>query len=320
MTLRVVFMGTPEFAVPSLRSLLSTEHVVVAVFTQPDRPAGRGRRLAQSPVKEVAREEHFPLYQPETLRSPQVLDALSSLSPDVIVVAAYGLILPRGVLEMPPAGCVNVHGSLLPRHRGAAPIPAAILAGEHTTGVTIMLMDAGVDTGPILAQASCTIAPQDTTATLTTSLAEMGAALLTDTLPRWLAGEIRPQEQDEELATYAPMIRKEARLVDWSLPAERLARQVRAYQPWPGSVTHWQGEPLKLLRVEAYPDVSEAGCPGQVVRWGEDIAVVTGRGLLVLRAVQLAGKRSLDAVEFARGRRGFIDSMLGLAGGSGDCA
>ena len=320
MTLRVVFMGTPEFAVPSLCSLLASEYTVVGVFTQPDRPAGRGRRLAQSPVKKIASEERVLVYQPDTLRGPQTFEALSKLSPDLIVVAAYGLILPRRILEMPPKGCLNVHGSLLPKYRGAAPIPAAILAGDRATGVTIMLMDAGVDMGPILAQASCPISAQDTTPSLTAKLAEMGAALLMRTLRGWLAGEIDPQSQDEARATYAPMIQKEVRLVDWSLPAEQLARQVRAYQPWPGSVTDWEGTSLKLLQVDPLPGASGSGCPGQVVKWGEEIAVVTGEGLLVLRMVQIPGKRPLEAPEFARGRRGFVGSVLGQSSEGRGCA
>lgn len=311
MAVRVVFMGTPEFAVPSLRCLLANEYGVVGVFTQPDRPAGRGRRLAQSPVKELASEENVNVYQPGTLREPQTLGILKDLSPDVIVVAAYGLILPDSVLGIPPRGCLNVHASLLPKYRGAAPVPAAILGGERSSGVTIMLMDAGLDTGPILAQDPCEIGPQDTTATLTPKMAELGAALLMRTLPQWLTGEICPRPQDEAEATYAPMIRKEARLVDWSLSAEQLARQVRAYQPWPGSVTDWQGTTLKLLEVDPRPGASRCGHPGLVVRVGDEIAVVTGEGLLALRVVQLSGRRPLQGHEFVRGCRGFVGSVLG---------
>jgi len=311
MTTRVIFMGTPDFAVPSLAALLASGYDVVGVATQPDRPAGRGRKLSGSPVKRFADEHGLTVLQPTTLRSPEPLAALSALAPDVIAVAAYGLILPQSVLGIPPHGCLNVHGSLLPKHRGAAPIPAAILAGEDETGVTIMLMDAGMDTGPVLSQATCAIGPQDTAGTLTGKLAELGASLLTETLPRWLADEIVPQPQDDELASYAPMIRKADGRMNWTLSAEQIARLVQAYQPWPGSMTFWNGKPLKLLRVQAHPEEAVDGPQGRVVARGDGAAVVTGQGLLLLEELQLAGKRALPIGDFLRGRRGFIGSVLG---------
>jgi len=249
--------------------------------------------------------------QPTTFRQPEPVAALSALAPDVIVVAAYGLILPQAVLDIPPHGCLNVHGSLLPKYRGAAPIPAAILAGDDETGVTIMLMDAGMDTGPILSQATCPIEPQDTTGTLTAKLAELGAALLAETLPRWLAGEIEPQPQAHELASYAPMIRKADGRIDWTLPAAQIARQVRAYQPWPGATTFWNGKPLKLLKAQPLPQVAVKEGPGRVLAWGDAAAVVTGKGLLLLEEVQLAGRRPLPIGDFLRGQRGFVGSVLG---------
>lgn len=309
MTTHIVFMGTPDFAVPSLAALLRDGYQVVGVVTQPDRPAGRGRQLAPSPVKRFAEEHGLTVLQPTTLRQPEPVAELQALAPDLIVVAAYGLILPQAVLDVPPHGCLNVHGSLLPRYRGAAPIPAAILAGDQETGVTIMLMDAGMDTGPILSQAVCPIEPDDTTSTLTTKLAELGAALLSQTLPRWLAGEIEPQPQDEERATYAPMMRKADGQIDWALPAEQIARRVRAYQPWPGAVTFWEGQPLKLLRARAL--LAATAAPGRVVARGEGAAVGTGEGLLLLEEVQLAGKRAMSIADFLRGQRGFIGSVLG---------
>ena len=311
MTTRVIFMGTPDFAVPSLAALLASGYDVVGVATQPDRPAGRGRKLSAAPVKRFADEHDLTVLQPTTLRSPEPVTALSALAPDVIAVAAYGLILPQTVLDIPPHGCLNVHGSLLPKHRGAAPIPAAILAGEDETGVTIMLMDAGMDTGPILSQATCAIGPQDTTGTLTARLAELGASLLTETLPRWLADEIEPQLQHDELASYAPMIRKADGRINWTLSAEQIARLVRAYQPWPGATTFWNGKPLKLLRVQALPEEAVDGPQGRVVAWGDGAAVGTGQGLLLLEELQLAGKRALPIGDFLRGRRGFIGSVLG---------
>ncbi|MDH7485387.1 MAG: methionyl-tRNA formyltransferase [Anaerolineae bacterium] len=309
MTTRVVFMGTPDFAVPSLAALLSDGYQVVGVVTQPDRPAGRGRQLASSPVRRFAATHGLTVLQPTTLRQPEPVAELQALAPDLIVVAAYGLILPQSVLDIPPHGCLNVHGSLLPRYRGAAPIPAAILAGDRETGVTIMLMDADMDTGPILSQAACSIEPDDTTGTLTARLAELGAALLSQTLPRWLAGEIEPQPQDDERATYAPMVRKADGQIDWTLPAEQIARRVRAYQPWPGATTFWEGQPLKLLKVHAVQGTTVA--PGRVVAWGEGAGVGTGEGLLLLEEVQLAGKRAMSIADFLRGRRGFLGSVLG---------
>jgi len=310
MTTRVVFMGTPDFAVPSLAALLTGGYDVVGVVTRPDRPAGRGRKLTASPVKRFAEARGLPVLQPTTFRQPEPVAALSALAPEVIVVAAYGLILPQAVLDIPPHGCLNVHGSLLPKYRGAAPIPAAILAGDEETGVTIMLMDAGMDTGPILSQATCPIELQDTTGTLTMKLAELGAALLMETLPRWLAGEIEPEPQAHELASYAPAIRKADGHIDWTLPAEQIARRVRAYQPWPGATTFWKGRLLKVLRAQALPEALVEGEPGHVLAWEDGAAVVTGRGLLLLREVQLAGKRPLPISDFLRGQRGFVGSVL----------
>jgi len=311
MTTRVIFMGTPDFAVPLLAALLASGCDVVGVATQPDRPAGRGRKLSASSVKRFAEEHGLTVLQPTTLRSPEPVAALAALAPDVIVVAAYGLILPQTVLDVPPHGCLNVHGSLLPKYRGAAPIPAAILAGEDETGATIMLMDAGMDTGPVLSQATCAIGPQDTTGTLTAKLAESGASLLTETLPRWLADEIEPQPQDDELASYAPMIRKADGRINWTLPAEQIARLVRAFQPWPGATTFWNGKPLKLLRVQVLPEQAVDEQEGRVVARGDGAAVVTGQGLLLLEELQLAGKRALPIGDFLRGQRGFIGSVLG---------
>ncbi len=307
--MRVVFMGTPEFAVPTLERLI--EHFdVVGVVTRPDKPRGRSRAPLPSPVKEVALAHQIPIFQPRTLRRPKNQEPIRAWQPDVIVVAAFGLILPREVLDIPPHGCVNVHASLLPRWRGAAPIPAAILAGDEVTGITIMLMDEGVDTGPILAQRPEPIHPDDTTASLTQRLARLGADLLVETLPRWVKGEITPHPQDDAQATYAPMIRKEDGFVDWSEPSDLLERKVRAYYPWPTVMTRWQGKLLKILRARAHPDVEPSISPGTVIAWGEGAAVVTGHGVLELLEVQLEGKRALKIEAFLRGARGFIGSQL----------
>jgi len=307
---RVVFMGTPEFAVPSLVALLREGYDIVGVLTQPDRRAGRGRKLIASPVKRLAQQHSLTIQQPHTLRDPDAQANLAALTPDVIVVAAYGLILPRAVLDLPSHGCVNVHGSLLPRHRGAAPIAAAILAGDQEAGVSIMLMDAGVDTGPVLSTASLPIAPEDTTGTLTGKLATLGADLLMETLPRWLGDEITPRPQPAAGATYADRIDKRAGEIDWSEPAVLIERRVRAYQPWPTAYTFWNGHRLKILRARA-EEIQETREQGLVIagKVGE-VGVVTGTGVLWLKEVQLAGKRPLPSEAFLRGATGFVGSVL----------
>jgi methionyl-tRNA formyltransferase len=307
-TMRVVFMGTPEFALPTL-ALLADRYQLVGVYTRRDKPAGRGQEVALSPVKEYALARGLPLYQPGTLRKAEPVAELRALEPDLIVVAAFGLILPQEVLDIPRHGCLNVHASLLPRWRGAAPVAAAILAGDAETGCTMMRMDAGVDTGPILAQKAMPIASGDTTGNLTLKLAQLGAELLAVTLPRWLGREIAPQPQDETHATYAPMARKEDGKLEWARPADFLARQVRACQPWPGAYTTWKGQLLKVWRAHAL-HVESAGS-GSVVAWEGGAAVGAGEGLLALDEVQLAGRRPAAMAEFLRGARGFIGSVLG---------
>lgn len=312
---RVAFMGTPEFAVPILQGLLA-EHEVLAVVTQPDRPAGRGRALKPPPVKALALAHGLPVFQPTKLRGDtSLLERLRDLAPQVIVVAAFGMLLPPEFLALPPKGCLNVHASLLPRHRGAAPIPAAILAGDRETGVTIMLMDEGLDTGPILSQAPCPIREDDTAGTLSERLAQLGRDLLLETLPKWITGEIVPRPQDEEAATYAPPVRVADAEILWTKPAERLAREVRAFHPWPGSYTFWQGQRLKVLRARpAEGDVD--GVPGQVVLLEGRLGVITGDGILVLEEVQPAGKRPMAAEAFLRGQRGLVGSTLGACPGT----
>lgn len=307
---RVVFMGTPEFAVPALQALVK-QHDVVGVVTQPDRPAGRGRKLVVSPVKEAALAHELPLVQPQSLGAPEAVAQLAAWRPDVIVVSAFGQLLRSDVLDLPPHGCLNIHGSLLPRYRGAAPISAAILAGDETSGVTLMRMNEGLDTGPILAWAECAIDPDDTTGSLTAKLAELSAALLDEALPRWLAGEIEVQPQDDLAATYCQTLTKEDGRLDWSRPAAYLARQVRACDPWPGAYTQWRGQRLKVLRVQAQPDWQGRGQPGDVIEVDACVGVVTGEGLLLLVKVQPAGKRPMPAPAFARGQRDLIGGRLG---------
>jgi methionyl-tRNA formyltransferase len=307
---RLIFMGTPEFAVPSL-SALADDHQVVGVVTQPDQRAGRGRKLVASPVKELALARRLPLFQPETLRQPEAVAHLAEWRPDLIVVVAFGQILREPVLELPSHGCLNVHASLLPRYRGAAPIAAAILNGETGTGVTIMRMDEGLDTGPILAQAGHPISSGDTTASLTPQLADLGARLLVETLPGWLAGEIQAQAQDDALATYCDRLSKGDGWLDWTRPAAYLDRQVRAFDPWPGTYTTWEGKRLKVLRACALPGWQGQAEPGQVVALEGGVGVATAQGALKLLEVQLAGKKPMAAGLFARGQRDLVGGFLG---------
>jgi methionyl-tRNA formyltransferase len=323
--MRLIFMGTPQFAVPTLAALagaqapgeLAPEGMeIVVVVTRPDKPSGRGNDVMFSPVKARARELGLPVWQPGPLRRAENLEELRRLAPDVIVVAAFGQILRREVLDLPRFGCLNVHASLLPRHRGASPIAGAILAGDEETGVTIMLMDEGLDTGDILSQRAMTIAADDTTATLGAKLSTTGAELLLETLPRWIAGKLSRQPQDEHLATQTRLLRKEDGMIDWNMPAEMLARQVRAYTPWAGTATTWRGKTLKLLRV-APQETEEAQQTsiGQVslqASNGEKALVARcGQGALRLEMVQLEGKRPLSADEFVRGQPGIVGEVLG---------
>lgn len=310
---RIVFMGSPAFAVPTLAAL-ARAHDIAAVFAQPDKPAGRGRKLAAVPVKLWAEEHNAPIYPPRSLRKdPAAVDALRALRPDVIVVVAYGLILPQAVLNIAPHGCLNVHASLLPRYRGAAPIPAAILAGDAETGVTIMRMDAGVDTGPMLIQVREPIRADDTTATLGARLAELGAQAMVETLPKYLRGEIAPIPQNEARASLSPKIDKEDGRIDWSKPAIEIDRMIRAYTPWPGAFTHWAGAMLKIVRAGAGDWAVDERPAGRVVASTNGrVGVATGDGILELREVQLAGKRALPIADFVRGRPELIGSMLGV--------
>jgi len=317
----IVFLGTPAFAVPSLRRLADEGYEIAAVYTQPDRPAGRGRYLTPPPVKTAALAMGLPVRQPESLRDPSALTDLASLHPEVGIGVAYGQILRQEALAIPAKGMLNVHPSLLPRHRGASPIPAAILAGDRETGATIILMDPGIDSGPILAQRSLPIEDRDTAGTLTEKLAPLAASLLAQTLPRWLRDEIHPQPQDHSLATKTPLLKKERGAIDWSLPAMRIWRQVRAYNPWPGAYTTLDGQVLHIW--EAWPLPGKGAPPGTVVALREEqqvglppqadrgaFGVQTGDGLLAVLSVQRQGRRRLAAAEFLRGARDFIGRRL----------
>jgi methionyl-tRNA formyltransferase len=306
----IVFMGTPQFAVPTLEALIDA-HRVVGVVTQPDRPAGRGRELRQSPVKRTALEYDVPLFQPRSLRNAEALDQLADWRPDVIVVAAFGQILSQQVLDLSPYGCLNVHASLLPRWRGAAPVAAAILHGDEVTGVTVMKMDAGLDTGPILAQREEPIRADDTRATLTERLSYVGAELLAETLPAYVAGELEPRPQAGDKATFADQLNKQDGQLDWSRTAVELDRKIRAFTPWPGTFTFWEGKRLKVLEASPLPEWAGDAAPGTVLEVDAGAAVVTSQGALRLEEVQLAGKRAMAMGPFLRGRRDFVGGRLG---------
>ena len=303
----VVFMGTPDFAVPALR-MLHQHHHVLGVVTQPDRPAGRNRQMQMSPVKQLALEAGVPVFQPEKIRRQDAIEELKQWSADVYVVAAFGQILPQTVLDIPTHGSINIHASLLPRWRGAAPIQAAIRAGDAVTGITIMKMDAGLDTGPMLLQRVLPIGQDDTGQTMHDKLAELGGILLLETLPGYLNGEIQPQPQDDAQATFAPRIQKEEGAIDWSLPAAVIERTVRAFTPWPGTYTFWNGKQLKIHG----GCVSEGSAkPGRVIDSQGRIAIGTGDGLFLPTRVQLAGKSAVGIDDFARGYGNFVGSTLG---------
>lgn len=300
-------MGTPDFAVPPLQRLIEA-HDVVAVVTQPDRPAGRNRQLQASPVKQVAKDAGIPVFQPERLRRPEAIEALRQWPAEVFVVAAFGQILPQAVLDMPEHGSLNIHASLLPRWRGAAPINAAIRAGDAESGITIMKMDAGLDTGPMLTQRSLPLEPDETAQTLHDKLSQLGADLLIDTLPAYLRGDITPQPQDDALATFAPRIDKAEGRIDWSESAALIERTVRAFTPWPGTFTDWNGKQLKILSGRVEDGTAE---PGQVVAHNSSIAIGTGNGLFAPAQVQLQGKNAVNVDDFARGYGDFVGSRLG---------
>jgi methionyl-tRNA formyltransferase len=307
------FMGTPEFAVPALNALHGAGHRIALVVTQPDKPRGRGRKVEPPPIQKTANTLGLPVIQPPSLRDEAAMARLAATAADFFIVVAFGQILRSDVLAMPRRGCINVHASLLPRYRGAAPIPAAILAGDQRTGVTVMLMDEGLDTGPVLAQAEWPIGPADTAGSLTEALARLGAALLLEVLPGWLLGVVVPQPQDESQATHCRTLQKEDGLLDWTRPAVHLDRQVRACDPWPGAYTAWAGQRLKILRARPLPAARTAES-GRVLDLEPGTGVATGEGVLELLEVQLAGKGAMDVHAFAQGRRDFVGSLLGNGG------
>ena len=302
-------MGTPDFAVPVLSRLAEAGHEIAAVFSQPDRPAGRGRKLVPTPTKRFAGERGLEVRQPSLLRSEAECAGLASLSPEVVVVAAYGLFLPPEALEIPPLGCLNIHPSLLPRYRGPSPVVSAIINGEDETGVTVMKLDEGMDSGPLLAQARVPIAERETGPELTRRLFDLGASLLADTLDGWASGSIRAMPQDESQATFTPLVKKEDGEIDWTDNAERIKRMVRAYEPWPGTFTYWDGKLLKILGAST---MGSDARPGYVVGLDDGgVGIGTGDGLLVVNKLQNEGRRPSDAQDFVRGYPEFVGAELG---------
>lgn len=305
--MRVVFMGSPEFAVPTL-SRLAREYSIVAVVTQPDRPAGRGRAPKVPAAKQFADQAGIPVLQPDRLRASEAVEQVAGYRPDLIVVAAYGQILPQRVLDLPPHGCLNVHASLLPRWRGASPVQATILHGDKDTGVTIMRMDKGLDTGPILAQRGTPLDPDETGGRLSSKLAQLGADLLMEALPDYLAGELEPIPQDNTLATHAPLLRKSDGAIDLRLAAHHLERMIRAYDPWPGSYLMW--EDRRILIRQARTHLKGGIPPGTIHQVDRLPAVGTGEGALFLLRVQPEGKREMDGQAFLRGSPEFLGARL----------
>ena len=298
---RIVFFGTPAFAIPALKNLLQGPDEVGAVVTQPDREKGRGRKVIPSPVKELALQHGLTLFQPEKVREEAFQEKIKSLHPDLFVVVAYGQILPKSLLKIPKHGAVNIHASLLPKYRGAAPIPWAILKGERLTGVTTMMMDEGMDTGDILLQTEIPIGDEETSETLQDRLALLGAQLLLEIVRGMKAGNIHPIQQDHSKATYAPPLKKEDGQIDWGKEAKEIDRQVRALNPWPGAFTEWNGQLLKIYKGEVREETSER--KAGIVSWvgSNFIEVGTGKDSFLIKEVQLEGKRRMSVRDFLAG-------------------
>ena len=303
---RIVFMGTPSFAIPCLLNLVEN-HLVVGVVTQPDRPSGRGKVLQESPVKQSANELCLPIMQPISMKSETVFKQIEEWRPTVIVVVAFGQLLPESILDLPPCGCINVHASLLPKWRGAAPIPAAIFAGDHETGISIMKLDQGLDTGPVYQQSIHPINRMTTSRALSQSLSELGAEVLANTLPDIVSGTLQPKQQNHELATYAPKIRKSDGEIDWRKPATLIERQLRAYDPWPGSFSKWYDKRLIIHGGR----VQEGNWkPGYVDIFCDSLAIGCGEGILLPEKLQLAGKGVRNTEEFVRGNPEIVGAQL----------
>lgn len=307
--MRILFLGSPDYAALPLRALVGAGYTIVGVVTQPDRPSGRSRAPLPPPVALAARELGLPLFQPPTLRDPAVVAQLAALAPDAAVLAAYGEILRKKVLAIPPLGVLNIHPSLLPRHRGPSPVAGAILAGDAATGVSLMLLDAGMDSGPLLAQRTVALTGAERAGPLTAQLFALGAALLLETLPAYAAGTVRPQPQGDG-ATYTGLLAKDDGLMHWQQPAAQIERAIRAYDPWPGSFSHWRGQRLRLLAATV-AELAAPAPPGTLLVSGGRALVACGAGALELVEVQPAGKQPMRAGDWARGQKPQPGEMLG---------
>jgi methionyl-tRNA formyltransferase len=311
--MRVIFLGTPDFAAIPLVALAQDQRFeLVGVITQPDRPTGRGRQPTPPPVKQAALRLGIPVLQPETLRDLTAVEWLAGLRPDAAVVAAYGEILRRNVLEIPPLGYLNIHPSLLPRHRGPTPIPGAILEGDAETGVTVMLLDAKMDSGPILAQRRVPLPPDARSGPLTKQLFSLGSALLVEALAQYAAGTLKPISQDDTRATYTKILKKADGVIDWGSSAVRIERMTRAYDPWPGAQTLWRGQPFKIIAARPHTGWRGSETPGALLRQQTGVWVATGEGALELQTIQPAGKRAMAAEEWSRGIHALEGQWLGI--------
>lgn len=314
MGLNVVFAGTPEFAAEHLKAVLDSNHTVVGVYSQPDRPSGRGRKLTPSPVKQVALDAGLPVFQPASFKEEGALGELAYLNADLMIVVAYGLLLPQSVLDTPALGCINVHASLLPRWRGAAPIHRAVLAGDGKTGVTIMQMEAGLDTGPMLLKAECDIAPRETSASLHDKLIDLGRPALIEALDGLEAGLLTPERQDPEQATYAHKLSKSEGDIDWRQSARRIDRQIRGLTPWPGAYTQWQDATLRIHAAEAL-ERAPVRPPGHIESLGSDhLYIACGEGVLSIQRLQLPGKKPMSVADVLNARRPVFEQNPVLGG------
>ena len=307
--MKIIFMGTPEFAVPSLREIFNSEHDVIGVVCQPDKPKGRGRVLTPPPVKLFAVENSIPVLQPDKIRTEEFDREIRSLSPELICVTAYGKIIPPNILEIPAHGCINVHASLLPHYRGAAPINWAIINGETKTGITTMLMDEGMDTGDMLLKEEVEIGEQETSAELGERLSEIGAKLLLETINRLTANDLTPVKQDDSIATYAPIIKKEIGLIDWNREASEIINLIRGTQPWPGAYTSYKAKNLKIFKATVSP---ESGHPGSVLDGGsKELVIAAGDKSLSISELQIEGGKRLPVEQFLRGNNLEPGTVLG---------
>ena len=308
--MNIIFMGTPDFAVPSLKALIDSEYDVVGVVCQPDRPKGRGKKMSTPSVKVLAEQHSIPVLQPEKIRTEEFFEKLKSFKPDLICVTAYGRIIPKNILELPKYGCLNVHASLLPKYRGAAPINWAIINGEKTTGITTMLMDEGMDTGDILLKKEIPIEEDDTSIELSDKLSSIGAALLIETIEKGEKDEIRPIKQNDLEATSAPIIKKDVGKIDWSISAEDIRNLIRGTQPWPGAFTSYNGKNLKIFKASVN---SQNGEPGQILEAeGGKLVIGTGNNSLEIQELQIEGGKRLNISDFLRGNQIKGEMVLGI--------